>query len=328
MSVLKRTPPKTPQAKSESDIATAVLQSDCDDYVNMSRSKRPRGNSSPQSGTRLTSLSLQENHAAWKAEQESNMSKFLAEQTSIMSKLASDIGQIKAQNVKIQSSNTEIRKSNEEMIKSITFMNQKFEDMKKEVEDLRRERQEQHTYIQSLEQKISDLQRMTRGSGIELRNIPLESLENTDSLTKTVCNIGELVGLSIAESDFRDIYRLPGKTATSNTPRPVLAEFTTVKKKQALITAVRSYNRGKGKENKLNTKLLGMTGERKPIYVEEQLSASSKKLFYQAREFAKQNSYQYCWTANGNIFLRKAEGDRQQLINSEKCLQVPNSNIL
>lgn len=275
MSMLKRTPPKTSQAKSESDIATAVLQSD---YVNINRSKCPREDNSPQSEPRLTSLNLQENLAAWKTEQDSNMSKFLAEQTSIMSNLASDIGEIKAQNVQIQSSNAEIRKSNEEMFKSITLMNKKFEDMKKEVEYLRKERQEQHTYIQSLEQKISDLQRMTRGSGIELRNIPLESSENTDSLTKTVCNIGELVGLSIAESDLRDIYRLPGKTTSSNTARPILAEFTTVKKKQALLSAVRSYNKGKGKENKLSTKLLGMPGERKPVYIEEQLSASSNSI--------------------------------------------------
>ena len=323
MAFVRRSPPKTPQSRSESDITTALLQND---YVNTNRSKRPREANSPQSETRLTSKSLQEELAAWKTEQNDNMSKFLVEQTSIMSKLASDISDIKTQNAQIQSSNAEIRKSNIEMIQSIEFMNRRFEDMKKEVEDLRRERQEQHHYIQRLEQKNSDLQRMSRGSGLELRNIPLENTENIDSLTKTVCNIGELVGLCIVESDFRDIYRLPGKPSASNTSRPIIAEFNTVKTKQALMSAIRSYNKGKGKENKLNTKLLGMPGERKPVYVEEQISAGTKKLFYQAREFAKQNSYKFCWTSNGNIFLRKTEGDKQILINSERCLQLCDGN--
>ncbi|KAJ8710879.1 hypothetical protein PYW08_009394 [Mythimna loreyi] len=327
MSLVKRTPPKTTQTKSESDITTAVLQSD---YVNKNRNKRPREDNSPQSESKSTppQSTIQDKLAAWKKEQDNNMAKFMAEQTSIMSKLASDIGEIKAQNVQIQTSNAEFRKTNEEMIKSMVFMNKKFEDMKKEVEDLRKERQVQHLYIQSLEQKITDLQRMSRGSGIELRNIPMESSENTDSLIKTVCNISKLVGLRLAEPDFRDIHRLPGKSTNSNNPRPVLVEFTKVKTKQVLLSAIRSYNKEKGKEDKLNTKLLGMPGERKPVYIEEQLSATTKKLFYQAREYAKQNSFKYCWTSNGNIFLRKAEGDKQQLINSEKCLQAPGSKNL
>lgn len=322
---VQRTPPKTPitqttnmsqsQTQSEPDINTAIMMSD---YVNSNRNKRPRRNNSPQGGADLIPVDLQDNTIA----------KTLTEQTTLMSKLLSEVAQIKTQNTQIQATNTEIRKSNEEIEKSMYFMNQQFEDMRNEVEDLRKEKQEQQKYIASLEQKITDLQHKSRSSGLELRNIPQENTETHTSLIKTVCSLGKAVGVQIPESDLRDIYRLPGKSSATDTPRPIIAEFTRVQTKQTLLSAVRSFNKDKGKDGKLNTSLIGLPGKHLPVYVAEQLPASTKKLFYQSREFAKKYKYTYCWISNANIFLRKQEGDKQILITTEKNLQdLENKNM-
>lgn len=260
--------------------------------------------------------------------QDNTIAKMLTDQNMILTKLSADIDEIKTQNAQMQLTNAEIRKANEEIVTSMGFLNNKFEDLKKEVEELRKERLELGQYIGTLEKKVQDLQRMTRSAGIEIRNLPQPSNESTTGLAKTVCNIGEAVGLHISESELRDVYRLPGKSpATSTSPRPIIVEFTTVQKKQTLISAVRSYNKDKGKDDKMNTSIIGISGPRHPVYIADHLPLSTKKLFYQAREFAKTNGYKFCWISNENIFLRKLEGDKQILIHSEKSLHdVKNTN--
>lgn len=319
MAGLQRTPPQTTnitlaQTQSEPDISSAI---EISDYVT-SRNKRPRHEHSPRGQQDVEDLL-----ANWKRDQDTRITKMLEDQTTFMSKLVTDISEIKAQNTKIQASNAEICKTNAEIERSMSFINQQFEDLKKEVEDLKKERQEQRGYIESLERKILDLQYKSRSSGIEIRNVPQSDGETTAGLIKTVCNIGQLGGISISETEVRDIYRLPGKNTkgmAAPTTRPIIAEFTTVQTKHNVLSAIRSYNNKKSKDNKLNTELIGIPGKRQAVYVDEQLSSSSKKLFYLAREFAKKNGYSFCWVSNGNIFLRKQTGDKQLLINSEKCL--------
>ncbi|KAJ8721138.1 hypothetical protein PYW08_006603 [Mythimna loreyi] len=268
------------------DTNTPIITSD---YVNINRTKRARQGNSPQGATVEVEIS-----SDVKNTQDDSITQTLLGQTKLMSKLLSEVSQIKTQNTQIQATNTEIRKSNEEIEKSMFYMNQNFEDLRKEVEDLRKERQEQQKYIESLEQKISDLQHRSRSSGVELRNVPQGNAENHTTLMKTVCSIGEAVGVQIPESELRDVYRLPGKSTTSDLPRPIIAEFTRVQTKQSLLSAVRLFNKDKDKDRKLNTTAIGFPGKHQPVYVAEQLPTITKKLFYQSREFAKRYNYTYC----------------------------------
>ncbi|XP_063891880.1 uncharacterized protein LOC135117215 [Helicoverpa armigera] len=256
MASVQRTPPKTSKAQtsslsqtqtqSEPDVNTA---SSGNEYVNTARNKRYRKANSPQ-GPDSEYYEL-----------DYDISSKLAEHTALMTKLLSDIGEVKAQNNLLQETNTKIRKTNEEIVLSMTFFNKQFEDLKKEVEDLRKERHEQQGYIENLEKKLLDLQQRSRSSGIEIRNIPLGPTETCTSLKKTVCKISEVLGVPIPESGIRDIYRLPGKSTTnSSTPRPIIAEFTTVQAKQSLISAARLFNKNKGKEEKINTAIIGLPG--------------------------------------------------------------------
>ncbi|VVC86797.1 unnamed protein product [Leptidea sinapis] len=138
-------------------------------------------------------------------------------------------------------------------------------------------------------------------------------------------NKNQAVGLPISPSDLRDVYRLPGKTSTT---RPIIVDFSTVLRKQQLLSFVRKCNNQKLANDKLNTKLIGLPGNQKPVYIEEKIPSRTKKLYLQAREFRKKNKYAFCWCSNGNIFLRKKEGDKQIIIRSEQCLVGLQKNIL
>lgn len=326
MANVHRTPPpklqNLAQTQSEPDISAAI-DSDMSEHVT-NRYKRPRKDNSPTVGPTFGNQDLTDM---------AKMANLLESQTALIQKLVTDVNEIKAQNVKIQESNTEIRKANEEIERSMQHFNQKFEEMRIEVEDLKKERKEQVCYIQSLENKIIDLQYLSRSSCIEIRNIPQTDSETAATLSTTLRNIGQLVGAPISEQEIRDIYRQPGKPSQTPITRPIIAEFTKVNTKQNLLSAIRTYNKTKNSnENKLNTELIGIAGGRQPVYVADRLPTSSRKLFYLARQFAKDNQYTFCWINNGNIFLRKRAGDKQILIRSEKCLKdlgnnVPNPNI-
>lgn len=142
MAGAQRNPPKPHSinlipTQSEPDINSA---SKLNDYVT-SRHKRPR----PEYLSR-SQHDIQDLFDTWKRDQDNRITKSLEDKTALISTLATDISEIKAQNIKIQESNAEISETNAEIELSMTFMNQNFEDLKKEVEELKKERLEQRGY--------------------------------------------------------------------------------------------------------------------------------------------------------------------------------------
>lgn len=60
--------------------------------------------------------------------------------------------------------------------------------------------------------------------------------------------------------------------------------------------------------------------KQKPFYLNENLTPDQGKLFFEARKFKRANNYKFCWTSNGVILLRKAEGEAVYTVQSEQNL--------
>ncbi|CAB3238269.1 unnamed protein product [Arctia plantaginis] len=232
------------------------------------------------------------------------------EQDVVLNKITSDINEVKAQNREIQKTNIEIEKS-------IEFMNQAYETMKNTVEKLEKERVEQRIYITELEKKVFDLQQYSRSSSFEIRNIPQTEKESIDDLTSIVVQTCNKLDVSVKRADLRDIYRMPGKKGSN---RPIVAELVTVSQKNQVLQAARRFNNGRSTIEKLNTKHIGLSGDTKPIYVGDHLSSSLRQLFFEARKYANDNNYRFCWSQNNKIFLRQHEGMPSITIKSLACL--------
>lgn len=299
------------QVKSDSDIPQLVSNSPFESVNTTSRHKRPRPEFSPGSDFQDLKHEILKMLTTWKNEQEERLKKFTDDQSSCLSKLGSEIAELKLQNLEIQ-------KSNNEITKSAMFISKQYDDMARQVAVLQKENQAYRNNVNNLEMKVLDLQQLSRSSCVEIRNIPTTEKETPLDLTTVITKIGATVNVTLNNSQLRDIYRLPGKPGTV---RPIIAEFTNVQIKNKLITSARDFNKAHPNEGRLNTQCIGLSGERRPVYVAEYLPVSSRKLFYTAREFAKQKQFKFCWTANGNIFLRKIEGAKQILIRSEQTLR-------
>ncbi|KAF9415636.1 hypothetical protein HW555_006781 [Spodoptera exigua] len=212
----------------------------------------------------------------------------------------------------------QIHKSNAEIEKTVTYISKQYDDIIKDVDLLKKENLAQKDYISNLELKIQDIQQRSRTSSIEVRNVPPINNETAADLSTIIAKVGAAVGMPLDVAQLRDTYRLPGKEGTV---RPIIAELSSVQIKNQLLSSVRNFNKSNPNEGRLNTTCIGLSDDRRPVYVAEYLPVSSRKLFYLAREFSKQKGYKYCWTSNGNIFIRKEPGAKQVLIRSEKTLK-------
>lgn len=295
------------------DLNEAVFTSE--NVNSKSRTKRPRYDESPQYQLSEFTQDIKDMLSSWKTDH-SNLAKLVSDQTSLITRLISDMADLKLQNAQIQKSSTEIEKS-------ITFINEQYEDMRNQIKKLQEENHRNTMHTEILEKKLQDIQYKTRSSCIEFRNIPNIEKETVNDLTKIITSVGVKVNFPVCSTDLRDVYRTGGK---SDANKSIIAEFSTVQKKQGFLSSVRTFNSKQPKDQKLNTSQIGISGNRQPIYVEDHLSSTTKKLFYLARQFAKQHGYSFCWAANGNIFLRKQQGDKQVLVKTENTLKELEDN--
>lgn len=302
---LVRSPPATPILDKDKQLIFSTP--DASSYPNeaensnvTSRSKRLRPDFSPECEWKSFEDKIMSLLTTWKSEQDATLIK-----------LTSEISDIKRQN-------EEIQKTNAETLKTIEFLSNDYDLITKSLQKLEQENYEQRNYIMDLEKKVVDLQRSSRCSSIEIRNIPANEKETTSDLTSIVMKTCTTIQPSVKPPELRDVYRLPGKKGSN---RPIVAEFLSVLSKNQVLNATRNFNKGLPPAEKLNTGHIGVPGEPKPIYVADHLPGSLRQLFYEARTFRKNNNYDFCWSQNGKIFLREREGMDYIIIKSSSCLK-------
>lgn len=305
MPKLNRTPPSTPiiesqRASSSPNITVTSMDAE---FVNLTqRSKRPRSETSPSNELSDFKEEIRAMLTKWNSDQETNLKNFTA-------KITMELAELKLQNEKLQTIRSEIEES-------AGLMNVKYEEIKTRMTKLECERSDQRKHIDSLERQIQDMQENSRSAVIELRNVPSKKQENGNDLVNMVVDVCKPLQVTVEPSQIRDIYRVQGKQGPT---KQIVAEFHSVTIKNNILQAARDFNKGKINKEKINSGHIGFVGECVPIYIADRLPARSRQLFYEARKFAKSKEFQYCWSANGKIFLRKKEGDKSIRIHSEKC---------
>ncbi|XP_026330033.1 uncharacterized protein LOC113237639 [Hyposmocoma kahamanoa] len=315
---LKRTPPQNAaqpdfgnaillsRAKSDLDISgpteTPSPVSNRDFSLITVRSKRPRSEVSPPSTT------MEE----FKTEMRNMMKSLISEQSAMLCRLSEDVSAIKIQNENIQKSNKEIEDSIDSIKNSCVELSSRINKFEKDRSDCQ-------NGLLNLEKKVESLELTSRTSTLEIRNIPATDNETTSDLMNIVRATAKALKLEIQQSQIRDVYRLPSKPGKT---RPIIAEFSTVALKMEVLNSVRNYNKNRASTEKLSTEMIGLKGKSSPIYLSEYLPGPTRKLFYQAREFAKLSDYKFCWAVNGKIYLRKTENSNAIKVDSEQVLRA------
>ncbi|XP_072939838.1 uncharacterized protein [Epargyreus clarus] len=239
------------------------------------------------------------------------ISNWIASSEQERSLLKKDITDIKQSIQEVKSTNTQIEKS-------VDVLSTQFNAIVEKVAVLENKCVNNLTYIKQLEDNIEYLQRNSHKTTVELRNIPkAKEKELTSDLVSVVLNAGKVLDVEIKPSDIRDVYRRPNKSGLNGA---IIAEFTSVSLKSNLLHSTKAYNAKRTISDKLSTASIGIAGERVPIYVSEYLTNKGRRIFFLARQFAKEHKFKFCWSAGGRIFLRKDENSKQVLVESENFL--------
>ncbi|KAI5641100.1 hypothetical protein NE865_06569 [Phthorimaea operculella] len=91
------------------------------------------------------------------------------------------------------------------------------------------------------------------------------------------------------------------KQAVTQRPRPVVVRFTRKSRRDEFMRA------SKSRKDLTNEDIENCKSSQK-IYINERLTKENRQLFRTARKFASQAEYKHTWTNNGNIFMRKGDG--------------------
>ncbi|XP_063634904.1 uncharacterized protein LOC134805558 [Cydia splendana] len=251
-----------------------------------------------------------------------NKRKYVSEEASAMSSFMADMKKMftefseKQDNklTSIQKSVDGIREQYAEISKSIDFLSNKYDDMREELDKLKTERNETQKYIASLENRLEQQEKKSRSNEIEIRNVPkCTPSESKTDLHTTVQKICSTIGANIDVADIKDLHRINTKTEGN---KPIMVEFTTSSKKECIMSAYKNFNK-QHPTKQLNTKLANINEQENRIFISESLTFKSRKLFRQARDFAAENHFRFCWTARGVVYLRRDEGSPAHRITAE-----------
>ncbi|PZC84582.1 hypothetical protein B5X24_HaOG204612 [Helicoverpa armigera] len=197
-----------------------------------------------------------------------------------------------------------IRKQNDGIVQSVEHLSNEYRELKNKLENMEKERKDNLRYIQVLENKIDYLEKSQKCTSVEIRNIPPNQKETKLDLLNVVNKIGTAINLPIPTDGIRDLYRINTKTEDN---KPIIVDFTSVITKERVLEHSKKFN-NQHKNNKLNSTHLHISGPSRNVYISEHLTPKARRLFFLARDFTNSYNYKYCWTAGGNVFIRRKEG--------------------
>lgn len=295
----QRTPPKpstrlsipTSPVTSYGSDSQLNLESTFTEHVNRRLKRKLSGAHSPE---KLTLIN----------EMKEMFTAFEAQQNSRFEKLLETVNTIKDQNTEFQ--------------KCIEFLSSKYDDVMDRLTTVVNQNRNYEHKIAALESKIEQIERNSRATAVEIRNIPIQPLENKTTLRSIVKRVGESIEQPLPDSVIYDVYRIKAKSETKN---HIVVNFTTIASKDSFIQQCRNYNKKKT-DKKLNTSILQLPGPPKPVFIDESLTSLGRRLAYLARQSVKEHKLYSTWTSYGKIFIRQTAESKPLRIDSEKDLQT------
>ncbi|XP_037977412.2 uncharacterized protein LOC119694682 [Plutella xylostella] len=244
---------------------------------------------------------------------EVEMNVFMDEMRSLM---ASQEKKLKSMETTFKDSVKEISNQNKDIRASIEFISKMYDEMRVKIDTYEKQQKKDHLYIKTLEDRIDNIERGMRSSSLEVRNIPVKSTESKDDLIKIVKDIGSVLNTPIEASEIKELFRTKKRNSNNS---PIIVEFTSVLKKEKIINSIKKYKQEK--RDIMKTSHINIQGPVVPIHISENLTFKMKRLHFLAREFARSHEYKYCWTSNGNVYIRKTDGQTAIRLNNEADLE-------
>lgn len=268
----------------------------------------------------LNSADSEDNFINFTKRQKRTFGEFSTHSSSYFSEIKAMISELKEQqDSKFESINNTlltIMTQNQDIQKSIENLKNKHDILSLKINNLEIENEEGRKKISILENRIDMMDKKSRYTSIEIRNLPKQSGESKRDLTKLIQKIGTILEVEspIEELEIRELYR--------NKTDALLVDFTTALRKESLISKFKKYNktRRENREPLLNTEHLMLSGTPSTLFISENLSLKTRRIFFIARQMVKNKKLYTAWTSFGKVYVKINEGAIPTCINDESEL--------
>lgn len=208
-----------------------------------------------------------------------------------------------------------------EMKDSLDFLNKQYEEtkeqnerlekenkaLKKENDALKTEYRNAKKQLDDHESRILTSEQYSRNRNLEIKGIKEEKNEN---LTSILSHIGTALNEPVTANDIEVCHRV--QTRNENASPNIIVQFKHRAKRDSLLQKARKV--------RLSTTDIGWP-EENPIYVNEHLCPTLKKLMFKTTERKKACGWKFAWTRDGKIFARKEEQSTVIHIRNERDLE-------
>lgn len=207
-------------------------------------------------------------------------------------------------NVSLNSQFDELKEIN----KKLSEQSERLENALQCITHLQVENSQLRKEIKRLYEKNEDLEQYSRANTIEINGFPEDKNESVCEIVKS---IGAAIKVPITDEMIDACHRLRRRPGFKG-PRGIIVKFVRRFTKDEFLKGRKVYR-------DLSTRHLDRTDD-VPIYIKESLSPGRRKLFFNTRMANKQLKYEFVWTKNGNVLMRKNQDSAIISIRNEEDL--------
>lgn len=212
-----------------------------------------------------------------------------------------------------------------ELRKSVNFLSDMYDEMRETFislsennKKLKSENESLKVNFNLMSDRLNKMEQYLRDKNMEMKGVPEHPSENIPTLVRQCASV---IGHKISDGDVVKCNRVAKQNKSSNVPRTIIVQFKSEKCRDEFFSAVSRYNKS-NPDNKLNTALLGIAGEKRPVFISEHLSPQNQALHIATRKKAKEFAYKFVWVRGGRIFVRKDTNSQYIMIRDFKSLDL------
>ncbi|KAJ8721776.1 hypothetical protein PYW08_004178 [Mythimna loreyi] len=249
-----------------------------------------------------------------------NLNESTQEMKSEVASIRNEFTELKKTVRRLESRQTEVEADITSLKKSMQHHSDEYDDVAKKLENQTKEIKDLHQLKKELEEvkvqnrklrtDVNASEQRDRLLNIEIVGIPERENEN---LNEIMLKIGKRTEIDIRSDDILQVNRVTAKLKVQGRPRNIVVKLRTRQLKDNVISQAR--------KRRLSTKDLDIQGNIIPVYINEHLTLYNKNLLKKAKDIANLKEYQYIWTKNCRIHVRKAVTIPAIVISDEEDLR-------
>ena len=179
-------------------------------------------------------------------------------------------------------------------------------DVSKELKRLSTWLSEISTRVDEIGKAIDSMCEYSYQYNVKIVGLPELSEQESYSQTSDLCvKLFSDMGAEVSLHDIDIAHRVPQRNATARAPKPIICKFVRRLSKEAVMA--RRNDVCKADPSSLG---YGEGVSLSSVRIFDHLTPKMQYVYTEAKKFKGQNNYQFCWTKNSCVYLRKDGSSR------------------